>query len=157
MSSESDLPEWLRPSVLDPAEAMLARARASADIEWVLGPAESAAWDREFDLVVMTWHAFQVLVDDVRIRASLAAIASALAEGGRFAFETRHPLARAWEGWTAANAVQAVSPSGAVITKTEQAHTPTDGRTVSFNLDLHKPGLGSSRTEPQHAAVPRPW
>lgn len=124
---------------LDPAEAMLARARARADIEWVLGTADSAAWDREFDLVVMTGHAFQVLVDDARIRASLAAIAATLTEVGRFAFETRHPLARAWEGWTSAHAVQAVSPSGAVVTKTEQARAPTDGRTVSFTSTYASP------------------
>jgi hypothetical protein len=55
--------------------------------------------DSEFDLAVMTGHAFQVLVGDDEVRASLTAIRHALAGGGRLAFETRNPLARAWESW----------------------------------------------------------
>ncbi len=38
--------------------------RARSDVEWVLGDLGSADWDREFDLVVMTGHAFQVFVED---------------------------------------------------------------------------------------------
>jgi SAM-dependent methyltransferase len=85
---------------LDPDPAMLDQARAKAgDIEWVLGDAASAGWDGEFDLAVMTGHAFQVLITDDDVRASLRAIRRCLAGGGRFAFETRHPQARAWEQW----------------------------------------------------------
>jgi len=75
---------------LDPADAMLDQARTRSDIEWVLGDLASVAWDQEFDLAVMTGHAFQVFVEDDEIRASLATIRSALTEDGRFAFETRN-------------------------------------------------------------------
>lgn len=85
---------------LDPAAAMLQVARTRTDIEWALGDLASVAWDREFDLVVMTGHAFQVLTEDEQLRASLVAIRSALAENGRFVFEIRNPLVRAWERWT---------------------------------------------------------
>ena len=81
---------------LDPAAGMLDIARTRADIEWVHGDLGSVAWDREFDLAVMTGHAFQVLVEDEQIRASLASVYSALTPGGLFAFETRNPAARAW-------------------------------------------------------------
>ena len=84
---------------LDPADAMLDQARTRSDIEWVLGDLASVAWDQEFDLVVMTGHAFQVFVEDDELRASLAAIRSALTEDGHFAFETRNPLVREWERW----------------------------------------------------------
>jgi SAM-dependent methyltransferase len=84
---------------LDPDPDMLDQARTRTDIEWVPARAAAATWDREFDLAVMTGHAFQELVEDDELRASLRAIRSALVEGGRFAFETRHPRARAWEGW----------------------------------------------------------
>ena len=84
---------------LDPDPAMLVQARARTDIEWVLADAASAVWDREFDLAVMSSHAFQVFIDDDEVRRSLRAIRAALVEGGRFAFESRHPQARAWEGW----------------------------------------------------------
>jgi SAM-dependent methyltransferase len=84
---------------LDPDPAMLEQARARTDIEWVLADAASAAWDGEFDLAVMASHAFQVFIDDDELCRSLRAIYAALVDGGRFAFETRHPQARAWEGW----------------------------------------------------------
>ncbi len=97
---------------VDPDRAMLGLARRRADIEWVAGTAASMAWNAEFDLAVMTGHAFQVLVADDDLRASLAAIRRALAGGGRFAFETRNPLALAREGWNPRNAVDVVDPSG---------------------------------------------
>ena len=80
---------------LDPDPAMLKQAQDQPDIEWVLADAASAAWDREFELAVMTSHAFQVLVADDELRRSLRAIRAALVDGGRFAFETRNPTVRA--------------------------------------------------------------
>ncbi len=70
------------------------------------------AWDNEFDLAIMSGHAFQVLVDDDDLRASLTAIRRALADGGHFAFETRNPLAKAWESWNPENAIDVVDPAG---------------------------------------------
>jgi hypothetical protein len=78
---------------------MLDQARVREDVEWVLADAASARWDREFELAVMTGHAFQVLVSDDELRRSLRAIRAALVDGGRFAFETRNPKAKAWEAW----------------------------------------------------------
>jgi SAM-dependent methyltransferase len=111
---------------LDPDAAMLGmagdRARQdcadragrpeSAGIEWVLGTAASMSWVAEFDLAIMMGHAFQVLVTDDEVRASLAAIRRALADGGRFAFETRNPLARAWQGWNPVRAIEVTDPAG---------------------------------------------
>ena len=84
---------------LDPDRGRLTRAQERDDIEWVLADAASARFDGEFDLAVMTGHAFQELVTDNVVRASLQAIRDALADGGRFAFETRDPRARPWEHW----------------------------------------------------------
>lgn len=98
---------------LDPDPAMLDRARARTDIEWVLADAASATWDREFDLAFMASHAFQVFVEDDDLRTSLRAIRAALSDGGRFAFETRHPQARAWEGWN--TSFEARNPDGEVV------------------------------------------
>ncbi|MEU0332740.1 class I SAM-dependent methyltransferase [Streptomyces sp. NPDC006193] len=86
---------------LDPAAAMLVQARRKRrDVEWVLGDTRVRLWNGEFDLVLMTGHAFQELVGDEEIRRCLAAVRAALADGGRFVFETRNPAARAWERWT---------------------------------------------------------
>jgi ubiquinone/menaquinone biosynthesis C-methylase UbiE len=69
---------------LDPDAAALERARRRADIEWVLGVAADAAWDREFDLATMASHAFQFLVSD-----DVAALGSLLDETG-FKIEAQH-------------------------------------------------------------------
>jgi len=124
---------------LDPADAMLAQARKRPDIEWVLGEAVSAVWDQEFDLAVMTGHAFQVLVEDEEIRASLTAIRTALTRDGRFAFETRNPAARAWESWTPDNAVEVAGPAGAMVRMAHEAETPVGGNTVTFTTTFTSP------------------
>ena len=100
---------------LDPAAGMLNIARQRSDIEWVHGDLSSVTWDREFDLVVMTGHAFQELIGDEEIRTALAAIRSALLDGGRFAFETRNPLDRAWERWPAQYSGEVIDTSGAPV------------------------------------------
>src|SRR5262245_3336511 len=80
---------------VDPEQAMVARALGRDDIEWVDGTAAGMTWAGEFELAVMTGHAFQMLVSDDEVRASLAAIRRALAPRGCFAFETRNPRLRA--------------------------------------------------------------
>lgn len=86
---------------VDPDTAMLRVAADRDDIEWVHGDAASLSADAEFELATMTGHAFQCLVSDGELRASLAAVRRALVPGGRFVFETRNPEARAWEAWAA--------------------------------------------------------
>ena len=61
---------------LDPAEGMLQQARGRSDIEWRVGRLGPVTWEHEFDLIVMTGHAFQVLVDDHELRSALAAMLS---------------------------------------------------------------------------------
>ncbi|MEV6964795.1 class I SAM-dependent methyltransferase [Hamadaea sp. NPDC051192] len=95
---------------LDPDPAMLGRAVVRTDVEWVSGAAADAAWTREFDMATMTSHAFQCLTGDEELRASLNAIRAGLRDGGRFAFETRHPQARAWEQWNPANVSDIADP-----------------------------------------------
>ncbi|MEU1880198.1 class I SAM-dependent methyltransferase [Streptosporangium sp. NPDC020072] len=97
---------------LDPTPGMLGRARRRTDVEWVSGTAADAAWDREFDLATMTSNAFQCLVTDDELRASLTAIRTSLRDGGRFVFGTRHPQARAWEGWNPSNAFDVRTTAG---------------------------------------------
>ena len=99
---------------IDPDPAMLEVARNRADVEWLDGAAASIPFLAVFDLAVMTGHAFQCLVEDDDVRQSLEAIRAALVEDGRFAFETRNPLARAWEGWHGSS-FDALDPTGAPV------------------------------------------
>lgn len=117
---------------LDPAAGMLARARLQRGIEWVLGELRSSVWECQFEMVVMTGHAFQALVTDEDILTSLAAVRRALTCGGRFAFETRNPAARAWELWRAENRVTIIGPDHQEVRITTDLVAPFDGRTVTF-------------------------
>jgi diguanylate cyclase (GGDEF)-like protein/PAS domain S-box-containing protein len=125
---------------LDPAEAMLDQARTRSDIEWILGDLAAVDWDQEFDLVVMTGHAFQVFIEDEQLRASLAVIRSALTADGRFAFDTRNPLVRTWEVWTPDSAVEVVCAAGAVVRMAHDVDTPVDGDVVSFTTTFTSSG-----------------
>ncbi|MFB7511072.1 class I SAM-dependent methyltransferase [Streptomyces broussonetiae] len=102
---------------LDPAAAMLVQARRARrdGVEWVLGDARVRRWDGEFDLVVMTGHAFQELVGDEEIRSCLKGVRAALADGGRFVFETRNPAARAWEKWTPERVYEVTAADGTPV------------------------------------------
>lgn len=136
---------------LDPAEAMLAVARESADVEWVqgaVGGADAPAWSAEFDLVVMTGHAFQVLLSDAEAQAALATAAAALKPGGRFAFETRNPAARAWEKWPAEYSGDVMDANGVLIHRdcvVDGADLDADGR-ISFTHTFDSPAWSEAET-----------
>ena len=131
---------------LDPAPAMLELARRKrTDIEWILGDMTSVDWRGEFDLVVMTGHAFQVLIEDGELRDSLAAIRSALSADGRFVFETRNPLARAWEHWTPEHAAETVH-RGQPVRMVREVETPVSGELVSFTSTFTSPAWDRPET-----------
>jgi SAM-dependent methyltransferase len=124
---------------LDPAAAMLGVAQAEHDVEWKLGDLSSVRWQGEFDLVVMTGHAFQVLTGDEQLRQALATVQTALAPGGRFAFETRNPAAREWERWTPGNAREVTDSAGVVVRMACQVELPVQGDLVSFTATYSSP------------------
>jgi predicted TPR repeat methyltransferase len=78
----------------DPAPAMLDIARrkpSGAAIDWVLSTAQDFRSDKCFDLIIMTGHAFQVLLNDSEIGAAFETVRTHLAPSGRFVFESRNP------------------------------------------------------------------
>lgn len=117
---------------LDPASGMLAQARRVPGIDWVRGDLATTGWSEAFDLVVMTGHAFQVVVEDDELTRFMDAVRTALRPGGRFAFETRNPLARAWEHWSPADARIVRGPDGRDVSIATRVTAPFDGRTVTF-------------------------
>lgn len=118
---------------LDPAAAMLVQARRrEPGVEWVLGDLRSRAWYGEFDLVTMTGHAFQTLLGDEELRTALRAVRAALADGGRFVFETRNPAARAWESWTPDRVYEAADENGTVAWMWHEVVHPVTGDRVTF-------------------------
>ncbi|OEV10360.1 class I SAM-dependent methyltransferase [Streptomyces nanshensis] len=135
---------------LDPAGAMLAQARRRRPhgVEWVLGDLRDHVWDGEFELAVMTGHAFQVLLDDAELRSALAAVRACLVPGGRFAFETRHPAARAWERWIPEYEVEFTGPHGDVLRSRyeTEAAPQAGGGLVTFTHTVTGPGGERPRT-----------
>jgi SAM-dependent methyltransferase len=112
---------------LDPAAAMLEVARRRDGIEWVHGELATTHWHDEFDLAVMTGHAFQVYLTDDELRVAFAKVRHALRPGGRFAFETRNVLVQEWETWNTA------APEGAFV---EPESVTVNGETVGVTWEV---------------------
>ncbi|MGH3528193.1 MAG: class I SAM-dependent methyltransferase [Pseudonocardiaceae bacterium] len=100
---------------VDLSAAMVAEARRrdpARSASWVVGDARALRLGRRFDLVTMTGHAFQVLLDDSDTRLFLIGAHAHLRPGGTLAFETRSPAARAWTNWTPARSRRVVQVNG---------------------------------------------
>ncbi len=88
---------------VDPSSAMLEVARRKPqgkDIEWVQSFAQTFQSDKNFNLIIMTGHAFQVLLDDSYILATFSVIKKQLAPDGIAVFESRNPAidwAKQWD------------------------------------------------------------
>ena len=79
---------------VDPAPAMLQSARQKeygSKIKWVQSTAQEFRSSEKFDLIIMTGHAFQVLLTDEEIASTFATIKNQLAPGGLAVFESRNP------------------------------------------------------------------
>lgn len=86
---------------VDPSASMLAVARSRLGHEkvtWIDGDATALA-GLSADLVIMTGHVAQVFLDEREWMRALHAVHSVLAPGGRLAFESRNPAAKAWLRW----------------------------------------------------------
>ncbi len=117
----------------DPAGAMLDVARTKthgARIDWVLSNAQDFTSDKRFDLIIMTGHAFQVLVDDKDIDAAFASISKHLKPQGRFVFESRNPHWDWAKGWR--YQLDLAAPGGMV--KESRILKSFDGNIMTFDL-----------------------
>jgi SAM-dependent methyltransferase len=95
----------------DPAQPMLDVARRSTKdeaIEWICADARTLRLGRQFDLIIMTGHAFQAFLTEADQIALFRTVATHLAPEGRFAFDSRNPAAREWLEWTPAESRRVV-------------------------------------------------
>jgi ubiquinone/menaquinone biosynthesis C-methylase UbiE len=86
----------------DPSPAMLEVAKRKPhgkEIEWVQCFAQEFKSNKLFDLIVMTGHAFQVLLDDADILASFKAMRKHVKPDGRIVFESRNPNVKWSDRW----------------------------------------------------------
>ena len=123
---------------VDAAAAMLTVARSkryAEHVEWVESSAQKYRSQRRFDLIVMTGHAFQVLLGDSEMLAVLETMQRHLKEGGRVAFESRNPRID-WVGaWTG----RCRALGDGQITETIQI-TGAEGEFISFQTSYRTPG-----------------
>jgi SAM-dependent methyltransferase len=133
---------------VDPAEAMLAVARAkTAAVEWVRGDAETLDLGARFELATMTGHAFQLLLDDAAVRATLASLRRHLVPRGLLAFETRNPAARPWERWVREETLlEITAPDGEPYASWVDEPVAHDGDLVSFAGTIRSLRTGRERT-----------
>ena len=118
----------------DPAAAMLAVARArpgGGRVRWIQAGAAGLATADRFDLIIMTGHAFQLLLEDRDVRAALRALAGHLAPGGRIAFETRNPAVREWQYWNPRDTRQRVEAAG-LVADVHYDISGVDGELVTY-------------------------
>lgn len=130
---------------LDPALGMLEQARKRSDVEWVHGDLSALSPEDGFDLIVMSGHAFQVFISDDEIHQALSAIRDALTDEGRFAFESRNPLAREWERWRETYRGTVEDPSGARVRHACEVHQPLQDELVKFSHTFTSPDWPESQ------------
>ena len=118
---------------VDPSAAMLEMARRKphgAKIEWVQSPAELYDSESRFDLVIMTGHAFQVLLDDAAVNRTLAVMRKHLTPTGCVVFESRNPSVE-WEArW---NYEMVLDHRGEIVRESRRFTGMSDGR-MTFDL-----------------------
>jgi ubiquinone/menaquinone biosynthesis C-methylase UbiE len=79
---------------VDPSRSMLDVGRRKphgAEIEWVESFAQKYQSDKRFDLIIMTGHAFQTLLEDDDILGTFSMMRNQIKPGGLIAFESRNP------------------------------------------------------------------
>jgi hypothetical protein len=99
-------------------------------VEWVESSAQEYRSEQRYDLIVMTGHAFQCLLNDEEALAVLETMRLHLAAGGRVAFDTRNPRVD-WAGeWATREPVVHIVHGEEVVETMEV--TGKDGEFISF-------------------------
>ena len=127
---------------VDPAEAMLARARrrrGGRAVEWVRADVRGLDLGRRFDLIAMTGHAFQCLLTDEDIASALDAMRRHLGPDGRAIFDTRNPLVRCWERWTPERTRGVFDGPGGRFRKEVSAVRDEEARVVTYTETFTMP------------------
>lgn len=125
---------------VDPAEAMIetARTRPGGELAtWIHGYSHDVP-DAFADLVIMTGHVAQYFVTDDAWEEVLHHAHRALRPGGRIAFESRNPGARAWERWTREDTIRTYThPDGGEFTSWVES-LEVDERAAEGVIETHR-------------------
>ncbi len=134
---------------IEPAEGMLNVARKNDTaglVQWAAATGANFSSDKRFDLAVMTGHVFQVFLDDAETLAVLKNIQRHLKPGGRLAFDSRNPLARAFDGWTKEKTHRRIAVDGVGNVDIHHRLLAVDGERVTFESVFDFTGTGRCET-----------
>ncbi len=123
---------------VDPSAAMLEIARRKPNgknIEWVQSTAQKYLSLKRFDLIIMTGHAFQVLLGDADVLAAFHTMRHHLNSGGLIAFESRNPLIDWRSNW---NYEMQIDLPGRVVIESRRFIAMQDGR-MTFEIEYKFP------------------
>ena len=145
---------------IDPNPGSLAAARQKPGAEgvtWLDGTSAAIPRDAAFDVAIMTAHVAQAIYDDGDWSRTLADINRALVPGGRLAFDSRDPAARAWEYWTPAKTRRRCALPDGTALETWMECDPRPGglvalteyRVVDGSIDKPETSVLAFRTEDQ--------
>lgn len=88
-------------TAIDPNEKAIeyAKSKKYADkVTWIVGDSTNLQTN-SFDAVIMTANVAQVFLTEESWKKAISDAYQALKSGGHFIFDTRNPLAKAWEKW----------------------------------------------------------
>ncbi len=123
-----------RVTAVEPAPASLAVARSKPDshlVTWIQGTSRSTP-SAAFDTAIMTSHVAQIFHGDTEWAEVLSDLRRALVPGGRLAFDTRDPQARAWERWVPEDSRRDVRLASGRTVHIWTAVDDVAGETVTF-------------------------
>jgi SAM-dependent methyltransferase len=118
---------------VDPSPAMLEVGRQKPHgkaIEWVQSFAQTYQSNKLFDLIIMTGHAFQVLLEDVDVLATFAVMRKHIKPSGFVVFESRNPAIDWARDW---NYDMAFELPGGVVYESRRFRSMENGR-MTFEL-----------------------
>ncbi len=142
---------------VDPSRAMLAfaRRRQGADaVDWILGDSRAIP-PKQFDGAVLTGNVVQHILDPAWQR-TLLDLRAHLRTGGVLAFDSRNPVARAWESWGSQERSLRDTPHGPLAEWADVAGPEEGVVTARFHNQFLRTGESVTRRRTSRSATPRP-
>lgn len=124
---------------VDPSSSMLNSGREKTcgkKIEWVEASAQEFELNKLFDLIIMTGHAFQVLLTDHDVTAAFENMRDHLKQDGLIVFESRNPAIEWANNWN--YDMQIALPDGGTVEESRRFISLNDNR-MSFELRYQFP------------------
>ena len=113
----------------DPHSLAAAQQKPGADnVTWVAGTSAQILEKESFDVAILTAHVAQAICNDLAWTQTLDDVHRALVPGGRLAFDSRDPAARAWDRWTRLNTRDVYTlPDGTIVETWIECTPQSDG------------------------------